>query len=779
MSSKTGIGSSVRRREDSRFLTGNARFTDDIRIPEQAHAAVLRSPHPHATIQTIDTAAARAMPGVLLVLTARDLERDIKGPIPSFSNAHGFEIKTSDGRPVADAAQYPLVRGKVRYQGEAVAFVVAETLEQARDAATAIEVAYTALPAVMEIDQALAPNAPSIWDEHPDNVSVRWQGGDRDTTDAGFARAAHVTRLTLVNNRVAPAFMEPRAAIATIDDASGRLHLQAGSQSAHGLQGVLAGILGLSLDEIRVTVPDTGGGFGSRGSVYPEFVLVLVAARRLGRPVRWTAERSESFLTDNQARDMVMRGDLALDGDGRFLAMKAEIDWRHGGYLGSRNVWVICRFLPPTMGGVYRMPAAHTTIRGVFSNTTPHSAYRGIGRLETNYLMESLVDQAARELDRDPVALRRLNMLTPADMPWISPGGNIYSSGAFGANMSRALELADSTGFPARRAASARASQLRGFGVGNYIENDGGAPSEFAEIVALKSGGVRVHVGTQDFGMGHDTIFAQIVSQHLGIGFDDVEIVFGDTDRIKRGSGSHGSRSARIGGGATVLGVRKMIERGRDLAADILEAAVVDIEYRNERFIVSGTDRSASLAELAVYAAGRGATLSGEADFTTPLEAHSNGCHVAEVEIDPETGQVRLVSHVVVADVGQAINPMIVHGQIHGGAAQGIGQAMLERVVYDPDTGQTVSGSMMDYTLPRADDLPPILVELNEIIETDNPVGVKGAGEGATSGAPAAVMNAIRDAVASHGGGHIDMPAAQEQIWRALHNRPDSNDDNR
>ena len=753
------------------MLVGGARFTDDIQEAGQAYGVAVRASHPHAAIRAVDTGKAKAAPGVLLVLTAADLEGEIAGPIPSFANAPGVEVPTVDGRPVADGSQYPLARGKVRYLGEPIAFVVAETLHQARDAAELVEVDYAPLPALTGLDQALAPGAPAIWDERPDNVSFQWAGGDRQAADAAFARAAHVTSLDLVNNRVVLAYMEPRAAVGMVEAEGGRLHLQVGCQSAHGQRAVLAAVFGIAPERIKVTVPDTGGGFGGRGGVYPEFVLVLVAARRIGRPVKWTGERSEAFLTDTQARDMVMKGQLALDAEGRFLALRTAIDWRHGAYVASRNIWVIAHYLPPTMGGVYRIASASTTIRGVFSNTTPQAAYRGIGRLETNYLVESLIDQAARELGRDPVALRRLNLVTPAEMPWTAPGGNLYASGEFEANMDRALGAADHAGFAARRQDSARQGLLRGFGVGNYVENDGGAPSEFAEVEARRDGGVVLYVGTQDFGMGHDTMYAQILSERLGLAFDDVQVVFGDTDRVKRGAGSHGSRSARIGGGAVVHGAAALVERGRELAAAMLEAAQADIEYRAGRFTITGTDRAVSLAELAAFATDRGERLAGEADFTVALEAHSNGCHVAEVTVDPETGGVRLESYVVVADVGRAINPLIVHGQIHGGAAQGIGQAWLEHVVYDRDSGQTLSGSLMDYTLPRADDLPSIKVELNEVVEADNPVGVKGAGEGATSGAPAAIMNAIRDAIAQRGGGHLDMPATPERVWRALNRR--------
>jgi aerobic carbon-monoxide dehydrogenase large subunit len=762
------IGAPIRRREDRRFVTGVGCFTDDVALDDQAYAVVVRSPHAHARVRRIDTAPARGVPGVLLVLTATDLGEDIVHPIPSFSKTPPFDIRGPDGSTPPDAGQYPLARDKVRYAGEPVALVVAETLPLARDAALRVAVDYEPLDAAVDIERALAPGAPAVWDDCPGNVSFQWQRGDAGAVDAAFAAAAHVAHVELVNNRIAPMFLEPRSAVAEFDAASGRWTVRVGCQSAHGMRAVLAHVLGVEADRLRVIVPDTGGGFGARGGVYAEYPLLLVAARRLGRPVKWTAERAESFVSDYQARDHVLRGALALDERGRFTALRAEVDWRHGAYLTSRSVWVMVHYFPPTLGGPYRIPSAHISMRGVFSNSTPQAAYRGIGRIEANYLTESLIEAAARAAGIDRLELRARNLAGAGDLPWTTAGGAVLTSGAFEANLARALDLADWRGFSARRKAGDAEGRLRGIGVAMYVENDGSTPTEFAEVEATAGGRVVVRVGTQDFGMGHETVFSQIAADELGVPLEAVDVVFGDTDQVERGAGSHGSRSARMGGGAVVGSVRKLVESGRELAARLLEAAASDITYGDGRFTVAGTDRGVALAEVAAFADRQGGRLAAQTDFVTAGDAHANGCHVCEVSVDRDTGALRLERHVIVADVGRPINPLIVHGQLHGGAAQGIGQALMEHVVLAPDTGQPMTATLMEYAIPRADDLPTPVVELNEIPEADNPLGVKGVGENATTGAPAAFMNAVRDALAGAGGAHVDMPVTAARLWQAL-----------
>jgi carbon-monoxide dehydrogenase large subunit len=762
------IGASRKRKEDPRFLTGASRFTDDIALAGQLHGVVVRSPHAHARLRGVDVAAARSAPGVRLVLAAADLAGEIARPIPSFSRTPPFDIRGPDGAMAPEAEQFPLARERARYAGQPVAFVVAESDSQARDAAERVRIDYEPLAAAVGLDEALAADAPRVWDDRPTNVSFQWEGGDRRAVEAALAHAAHVSRVSLVNNRIAPVFMEPRSAIAEYDPASSGWTLRVGCQSAHGMRAVLAHVMGIEPARLRVVVPDTGGGFGARSGAYPEYPLLLVAARRLGCPVKWTSSRAEAFLADHQSRDHVLHGELALDADGRFTAMRVQVDWRHGAYLTSRNVWVMVHYLPPTLGGPYRIPCGHVAIRGVFSHTTPLAAFRGIGRIEANYLTESLIEAAARETGIDRIELRRRNLVGAAAFPWTTPGGAVVTSGAFAEHFDRALELADWPGFAARRSESAGRGMLRGFGLAMYVENDGSTPTEFAEVQATGDGRVVVAVGTQDFGMGHDTVFSQVAAETLGVPFDRIDVVFGDTDRVARGAGSAGSRSARLGGGAVVGGARKLIEEGRALAAQMLEAAAADVTYTAGRFTVAGTDRGVGLFEVAGFAEATRGRLAAAVDFATAGDVHANGCHACEVLVDPDDGTLRIERHVIVADVGRAINPLIVHGQMHGGAAQGIGQALMEHVRFEAGTGQPLTGSFMEYVLPRADDLPPLIVELSELPEADNPLGVKGAGENATTGAPAAVMNAVRDALRSAGGADVDMPATPERIWRAL-----------
>jgi carbon-monoxide dehydrogenase large subunit len=762
------VGAPRKRREDPRFLTGRSRFADDIAADGLLHAVVVRSPHAHARIRGVEAAAARSAPGVRLVLTAADVEGEIVRPIPSFSRTPPFEIRGPDGALPAEAEQFPLAAGAARYAGEPVVFVVADTRAEAQDAAALVRIDYDPRPAAIGLADALGAGAPLVWADRPGNVSFEWEGGDRAAVDAAFARAAHIARVEVLNNRIAPVFMEPRSALAEHDPARGRWTLQVGCQGAHGMRAVLAHVMGIESERLRVVVPDMGGAFGARGGAYPEYPLLLVAARRLGRPVKWTAERTEAFLSDHQARDHVLRGELALDGEGRFTAMRVSVDWRHGAYLTTRNVWVMAHYLSPTLGGSYRIPCGHVAMRGVFSHTTPLAAFRGIGRLEANYLTESLVEAAARETGVDRVELRRRNLVASAALPWTTPGGAVLTGGAFRENLERALELVDWSGFPARRAASRSRGLLRGVGLAMYVENDGSTPTEFAEIEATGDGRVIVCAGTQDFGMGHATVFSQVAAEALGVPFDCVEVVFGDTDRVARGAGSHGSRSARVGGGAVVLGARRLVEEGRALAVRMLEAAAADLAYAGGRFTVAGTDRGVGIFEVAAFAEGTGGRLAAQADFATAGDVHANGCHACEVIVDPEEGTVRIERHVMVADVGRAINPLIVHGQMHGGAAQGLGQALTEQVVFEARSGQPLAASFMDYAIPRADSLPLLTVELHEIPEPDNPLGVKGAGENATTGAPAAVMNALRDALHAVGAGAVDMPATPEQVWRAL-----------
>ena len=760
------IGRRITRKEDHRLLTGRGRFTDDLVEPGTARAVMVRSPHPHARILGVHTATARAMDGVLCVLTSRDIEGKI-GPVPTLARIPPFARLNRDGSPMPDPGQPALATTKARYSGEPVAMVVAETEVQALDAAEAVTVEYEPLPAVTTYEQARAPSTP-VWDDIPRNVTFDREQGDREATDAAFAAAAHVVEVTLVNNRVSPVFLEPRSALASHDSEADTWTLTLGCQTAHGMRDHLATMLGIEPARLHVVVPDTGGGFGARGTPYPEFAVLLSAAQRTGRTVHWSATRSESFLTDAQSRDHLLHGALAIDAHGRFTAMRALVEWRHGAYISPRGFTTMTDYLIPTMGGSYRIPTGCIEMRGYPSNTTPQAAYRGIGRVESNYLAESLVDAAAAATGIDRIELRRRNLVSPHDMPWTAPGGFVYHGGDLRANFDRAVDAIDMAGFPARRTESAARGRVRGIAATPYVENDGGAPADYAKVEAHPEGTVTVFAGTQNFGMGHETAYAQIAADRLGIDFDAVRLVDGDTARVKEGWGSHGSRSMRIGGTACVMGADAMVERGRSLAGEMLEAARDDIGYEAGAFTVEGTDRSVSLAEVARFAEACGESLSGEHRFTTERGSLGNGAAACEVEIDPETGVVSILRHVIVCDTGRTINPMLAEGQLHGGAAQGLGQAVLEQVVYDPQTGQPLTGSFMDYAIPRADDLPALEVVMTEVAETDNPLGVKGVGEGPTTGAPPALMGAVRDALSGLGVTAIDMPVTPENVWRAI-----------
>ncbi|HEX6114328.1 MAG TPA: xanthine dehydrogenase family protein molybdopterin-binding subunit [Geminicoccaceae bacterium] len=764
----TCIGKPLPRFEDRRFLTGAGRYTADLDLPGQAHAVVVRSAHAHAQIAGVEVEAARHAPGVLAVYTSEDLRAAGIGSLPSWTRTPPFKVLNVDGTEMPLAEQYPLAMERVRYVGEPVALVIAKSAAAARDAAELVEVDWRPLPALTEVDAALAERAPLLWPELSSNRSFRWEAGDRDAVAERLSAAAHVIELEVDHPRAIVAFMEPRAAIGSYDPTGRRYTLHAGCQSAHQLRTVLAQVLGEPEEALRVVVPDVGGGFGARNIAYPEFVLVLFAAKALGRPVKWVAERSESFVADAQARSQRLHGTLALDADGRFLALQVAARWRHGGYLTTRSVFVLVHWMAPMVCGPYRIPAHHFALEGVFTNTTPIAAYRGIARAELAYLLERLVDAAARRSGIDRIELRRRNLISPAEMPYRSATGALYPPAHFERNLDLGLEAIDWSGFAGRRAEALGRGKLRGIGVSVYIENAGGAPSEFARVQVDGAGEVLLQVGTQDFGMGHETVFAQVLADVLGVDPATVRVVDGDTDAVEIGFGGHGSRCARIGGGAVLHGGRAVVERGRPLAADLLEAAVADVEFREGAYVVSGTDRVIGLIEVARAAESRGALLSASATFETSGPSYPNGCQLCEVEVDPETGKLTIERYVMVADPGRVLNPLIVEGQLHGGIAQGVGQALLERVVFDPESGQLLSGSFMDFALPRADDLPRFTTVCNPVAGADNPLGVKGIGEGPTTGSPPAVVNAVLDALGARGISAIDMPLTPERVWRAL-----------
>ena len=767
-----GIGASVKRREDQRLLTGEGRFADDFNGLGQAHAAFVRSPHAHADVLAIDAAPAKAVAGVLAVFTGHDLAADGVGGIPTLIAERGGNIRSRDGSPFAEPTWLALATDRVRHVGEPIAMVVATTPAQARDGAEAVVVRYAARPAVVDAVAALGDGAPQLHAVATRNRVYDWECGDAAATDRAFAIAAHVTRLTLVDNRLITCFMEPRAALAAWDAATGRYTIHASLQSVHQLAANLARILGVARDRVRCITGDVGGGFGSKIQPYPEYVALAWTARRLGRPVKWASSRSEGFVTDAQSRDHRLTGELALDEDGRITGLRVHSIQNLGAYVATGMPMSIILNMERMVSGVYAIPAIHLRLEGAFTNTVPINVYRGVGRLECVYTVERLIERAARETGRDPAAFRRANMVRA--FPYRTATGAVYDSGDYVARLDEAIEHADAEGFAARCAESAKRGKLRGLGLGPYVEGTGGVPQEFAEVRVLPTGVIEVPMGSQSQGQGHETVFAQVVAERLGVPFETVSIVQGDTDRVARGVGTFASRSMVRGGSAAVEASDAVVATGKPMAAHLLEAATADIEYRDGAFRVVGTDRSIGLFEVARAATGGklpaalGTTLGAATWHENPAFAFANGCEVCELEVDPETGAVTIVAWTMVDDSGRSVNPMIVHGQQHGSVAQGIGQALIERCVYDSTTGQLLSGSLLDYAIPRADDLPSITVVSRDVPSPTNPLGVKGAGEGGTVGAPGAVINAILDALAPLGVTHIDMPATPERVWRAI-----------
>ena len=762
------IGQSLKRLEDQRFITGEGRFTDDLNAPGQAYAVIVRSPHAHALVEGIDTDAAAVQDGVLAVYTAKDLHAAGVQPISSMNRTPPFAYLNSDGSEMVEASQPVLATDRVRYAGEPVAAIVAETVAQARHAADLVDVTYRGIAAVCDIDSAHDLDAPVLWPELDSNRSCYWDEGDADAVDQVFATAAHVVDVEVEFPRKIVAYMEPRGALARYDQAEQRYVLEAGCQSAHRLRDNLAQVLDVSTDAVRVIVPDVGGGFGARAVVYPEFVVALFAARALARPVKWLVDRGDSFLCDGHARGHRLTASLGLDEQGRFLAVRIHSTWCHGAYFSPRSVYVLAIGMGKMICGPYRIAAHHFALEGVFSNTAPIVSYRGISRSEPGFALERLVEEAARQTGIDPVELRRRNLIQPEEMPWTTPSGYVYGKAELPKVLDMGLEAADWQGFEARRAAAGERGRLLGRGLAVYIMSAGGVPDEYAEVKIGGNGAVTVLVGTQDFGMSHETAFAQVLADELGVAPDAVNLVQGDTDPIPAGAGGQGSRCARIGGGVIVRAARLVIEQGRQIAEDLLEASATDIAFEAGRYVVAGTDRSVDLAEVAQAAEARGAPLGASDTFMTTGPSFPNGCHLCEIEVDPDTGQFAIMRFVSVVDPGRIINPMIVEGQMHGGVAQGIGEAAFERVVFDV-SGQLVSGSFLDYALPRADDLPAFDTVFNPVPSDDNPLGVKGAGEAGIMVAPAAVMHAVLDALKQHGVTRLDMPLTSEAIWQALH----------
>jgi aerobic carbon-monoxide dehydrogenase large subunit len=766
-----GVGQALRRFEDVRLVRGQGRFHADVNLPDQAHAAVVRSVHAHARIRSVDVSAALQAPGVLAVFTGDDLAKAGLGSMRTT-----LARTRPDGSPMFAPTHPVLVRDRVRCVGDPVAFLVAETVAQAEDAAELVRIEYEALPSVTATAEAAQPGSPPVWDECPDNVSNVFEAGDKAAADAQFARADHVVRGRYVITRVHAQYMEPRGALGVYDPGEGRYTLYADVQYPHRVRHVLAAsIFRVPEHRIRVIAGDIGGAFGTKGWQYPEHRLVLWAARKLGRPVKWACERREAILADEHARDTVSEAELALDAHGRFLALRVRTVANVGAYVSSDRNLLATFMNVATLVGVYTIPAAHVHVTCVLANVNPTAPYRGAGRPESTYVIERLIDDAARELGRDRVELRRINLIPASAMPYRTAFKVTYDSGQFEKSMDKALRLADVAGFAARRVASRRHGRLRGLAVVNAIERAASPQPEFAEIRFDASGGATILMGTKSQGQGHETTFKQVLHERLGLDPDAVRYIDGDTDRVAFGTGTMGSRSTVVGGSALWLAADKVVAKGKRIAAHLLEAAEADLVFDEGRFRVAGTDRAVTLTEVARAAfqptrlpPGLEPGLYETGTFVPKQDTWPNGCHVCEVEIDPDTGTVAVVGYLVVDDVGTIVNPLTLAGQIHGGVAQGVGQALMEEVVYDRVSGQLLTASFMEYAMPRADTLPDMIIGSNPVPTALNPLGAKGAGEAGTVGALPAVMNAVIDGLAPLGVRHLDMPATPERVWRAI-----------
>ena len=770
---KPGIGVSVARVEDYRLLRGRGRFTDDINLPDQLYGCVVRSPYPHARIAGIDATAALAAKGVAAVLTGADVEADGLGRLPSLANS-AASLTRPDGSPIFEPRRLALQPRKVSFVGDCVAFVVADSAARARDAAELVEVEYETLPIVTSAVQAFAEGGPPVWEDCPDNICYRRQVGDTEAVDAAIGVAAHVTHTRLPISRVCMNPMEPRAALGHYDESTERYTLYTGSQNPHAMREWLAStVLGIPESRIRVVSPDMGGSFGLRSTIFPEMALVLWASRRLNRPVKWTGDRTEAHLVDDHGRDQVMDIELALDAEGRFLALRARVVAAMGAYLSFYGP-----FPPFTnlggLAGVYRTPAICADVYAVFTNTTPTAPYRGAGRPEAALAIEHVIDQAARELGIDRVALRRRNLIPSEALPFQTGLSYRYDCGEFERNMDEALASIDLDGFASRRTASEASGRLRGLGIANTIEQSAGVTDEWATIRFDPSGSATVFLGTHSHGQGHETVFRQLVAERLGLDFGQIHYVQGDTDQVPYGGGTGGSRVAVLGGAALARAADRILEQGRRLAAHSLECAPDDVGFAEGRFEIFGTDRSLSLRDVVRIAFSPALRppdveggLSASAGFHPSGPTFPTGCHVCEVEIDPETGVVEMQRYCVVEDVGTVLNPMLLRGQLQGGIVQGFGQIVLERFVLD-EAGQPLTGSFMDYAMPRADEAPFAEIALRPVPTALNPLGAKGAGEAGTVGAMPCVMSAILDALRSIGAGDFEMPATPERIWRAI-----------
>jgi aerobic carbon-monoxide dehydrogenase large subunit len=766
-----GIGQAVRRKEDVRFITGTGRFTDDMHRPNEAHAVFVRSPHAHAVLRRVDAENARRAPGVLGVFTGEDVARAGLGLIKCV-----VPLKNRDGSDYANLGRPLLARGRVRHVGEPVAMVVAETLAAAKDAAELVDADYEPLPVVTDPAAAARPGAPKLHERG--NIALDWELGDAKAVAAAFAKAARTVSVDLGISRMIVTPLEPRSVVGEYDKGSGRFTVHLGTQGVFSVRATIAKNLAIPEDKLRVVTPDVGGSFGMKGFDYPEHSLVPWAAKELGRPVRWTSDRQEAFLSDTQGREQQVHAELALDQDARFLAIRAETFANVGAYLSYFSL-----LIPTVAGfrlltGAYRIPAAHVHVRACYTNTVWVDAYRGAGRPECAYILERLVDAAARETGLGPDEIRRRNFIPPSAMPYKTPMIVAYDSGDFARNLDSALAHADWKGFPRRREEALQRGKRRGIGIAYYMEVTANMPQEKADIRFGDDGRVAMRVGTGPTGQGHETAFAQILEDRLGLPFDRIDYITGDSDNLISGGGTGGAKSLMLAGTALLDAAERIIARGKRLAGHVLEAAEADIEFRDGNFSIAGTDRRIHILDLArrvkemrALPADLPKSLDDVGASTANQNTFPNGCHVCEVEIDPDTGATTLCRYTVADDFGRIVNPLIVEGQIHGGVVQGLGQIFSEQAIYDPQSGQLLTGSLMDYALPRADDVPPVDVTFNEVPCTTNALGMKGAGEAGSVGSLAAAMNAVIDALAPLGVKALDMPATPARVWGAIKER--------
>ena len=767
---KYGVGQPVRRKEDDTLVRGKGKYTDDFSLPNQAYAWMVRSSHAHGIIKGIETSAAKAMPGVLGVWTGADLASANYNPFTC-----GLPLKNRDGSPLKQTNRSALPTDKVRFVGDPIAFVVAETLAQARDAAEAVELDIEPLPAVTNAAEAAKPGAPLLYDHIPGNVALDYHYGDTARIDAAFASAAHVTKLDIVNNRVAVVAMEPRTALASFDKATERYTLQVPTQGVSGNKATLARILNVPPDKVRILTANVGGSFGMKNVNYPEYICILHAAKALGRPVKWTDERSNSFLSDSQGRSQLIHAELALDAEGKFLGIRISGYGNLGAYITGVAPVPLSVNIGRNLASVYRTPLLGVDIKTVLTNTTLMGAYRGAGRPEANYYMERLIDRAADEMGINRLTLRKRNFIKPAQLPFAAASGFTYDSGDFAGVFNKALEISDHANFAKRKKESRKQGKLRGIAIGSYLEVTAPPAGELGKITFEPDDTVKLTTGTLDYGQGHATPFAQVLSAQLGVPFEKITLEQNDSDLVRFGNGTGGSRSITATGTAIVESSALVIAKGKQAAAHFLEASETDIEFASGRFTIAGTDRGVGMMDLAKWMRemrmpdGVPSSLDVDHATETTPSTFPNGCHVAEVEIDPQTGVVQVVRYTGVNDFGTIVNPMIVAGQLHGGVAQGIGQALMEEVSYDA-SGQPITGSFMDYALPRAGDVPLMEVGDHPSPAKSNPLGTKGCGEAGCAGSLVCVVNAVLDALSEYGVTEINMPLTPERVWRAIQN---------